>query len=118
MLTLTAAIAVPNIQKVHVDAVQLDGNANVATITCSVQGGGGLIYGFFTLSVRDGQSQGLQATVAPLGYLDRVQLFTASTPTGFTDFVAAYTGGTVTAKNKAAESALLAAGLLPPGTVA
>lgn len=117
MLTLTTPIAVPNVQKIHVDAVQLDGNANVATVVCSVQGGGGLIYAIYTLQVRDGQSLGIRATVAPLGYLDRLEVFSATTPTGFSDLVTASTGGIV-ARLKGAESALLAAGLLPAGAVA
>lgn len=118
MLTLTSAISVPNIQKIHVDAVQLDGNANVGTVTCSIQGGGATIYAVYQLAVRDGNSQGIRATVAPLGYQDRTEMFTASTPTGFTDLVTAYTGANITTKNRNAESALQAAGLLPAGTVA
>lgn len=118
MLTLTSAITVPNIQKIHVDAVQLDSNLNVGTVTCSVQGAGGIVYSIVTVTVRDGSSQGLRATVSPLGYFDRVESFTVTTATGFTDLVTAYSTGSVTVKNKAAESALLAAGLLPPGTVA
>lgn len=119
MLTLTAAISVPNIQKIHVDAVQLDSNLNVATVTCSVQGSGGVVYGLYTLTIQDGKAQGLQANGSPLGYGDRVQTFTTTTgvATAFTDLVTAYTGN-ITARNKAAESALLAAGLLPAGTVA
>lgn len=120
MLSLTTPIAIPNLQKIHVDAVQLDGNANVATVTCSVQGAGGIIYNVVNLQIRDagvGLSQGLRATVAPVGYTDRVEVFTVSSPTAFTDLVTAYTGAIV-ARNKAAESALLAAGLLPAGTVA
>lgn len=118
MLTLIAAIPVPNIQKIHVDAVQLDGNSNVGTVTCSVQGGGATIYAVYQLAIRDGVSQGIRATVAPVGYQDRTEVFTTTTPTGFTDLVAAYSGANVTTKNRNAESALLAAGLLPPGTVA
>lgn len=118
MLTLAAAIAVPNIQKIHVDAVQLDGNANVGTVTCSVQGGGATIYAVYQLQIRDGLSQGIRATVAPVGYQDRTEVFTTTTATGFTDLVAAYTGANVTTKNKNAETFLLGAGLCPAGTVA
>lgn len=117
MLNLTTPIAVPNIQKIHVDAVQLDSNTNIGIVTCSVQGSGGIIYGVYQLPIRDGQSQGIRATVSPLGYADRVELFTATTATGFTDLVTAYTGN-ITNRNKAAETALLTAGLLPAGTVA
>lgn len=117
MLTLTAAIAVANIQKMHVDAVQLDGNLNVATVTVTVQGSAGRVYSVITLQVRDGLSQGIRATVTPLGYQDVVEVFTTTTATGFTDLVTASTGG-ITPRLKAAESALLAAGLLPAGAVA
>jgi hypothetical protein len=117
MLTLTTAITIPNIQRVHVDAVLLDGNTSVATVSCSVLGTGSLTYSIVTLYVRDGTSQGLRATAAPVGYNDRVEIFSVATPTAFTDLVAAYTGN-ITVRNKAAESVLLAAGLLPPGTVA
>jgi hypothetical protein len=117
MLTLTTAIAIPNIQKIHVDAVQLDGVASQALVTCTVQGGGGIAYRVVTLGVRDGVSDGLRQKVSPVGYFDLVEMFSVATPTGFTDLVAAYTGG-INARNKAAESALLAAGLLPAGAVA
>jgi hypothetical protein len=117
MNALTVAITIPNIQKLHVDAVTLDGNAMVATVIVSVQGAAGKIYSVVSLSVRDGSSQGVRATVAPLGYQDIVEVFTVSTPTGFTDLVTAYTGA-INARNKAVETALIAAGLMPAGVVA
>ena len=116
MNQLTTPISVPNIQKMHVAAVQIDGDNLVCTVTLIVQGAGGIVYGSYQLQVRDGQSQGIRATVSPLGYTDRVEQFLASTPTAFTDMVAAYTGA-VAARNRAAESALIAAGLMPPGVV-
>jgi hypothetical protein len=117
LLTLTAAIAIPNLQKIHVDAVQLDGNSNVGTVTCSVQGSGGKIYNVMAVTVRDGSSQGIRATGSPVGFQDIVENFTTTTPTGFTDLVTAYTGN-IGNRNKAAETALVTAGLLPAGTVA
>lgn len=120
MLSLTTPITVPNIQKIHVDAVALDGLALIGAVVCSVQGAGGVVYSITTLQIRDavvGLSQGIQATASPLGYTDRVQVFSTSLATAFTDLVTAYTGN-ITARNKAVESMLLAAGLLPPGTVA
>jgi hypothetical protein len=117
MLTLTAAISIPNIQKIHVDAVQLDGVANQALVTVTVQGSGAVVYKVITLGVRDGTSDGLRAKVTPVGYSDIVEVFAVATPTGFTDLVTAYTGA-INARNKAAESAMLAAGLFPAGTVA
>jgi hypothetical protein len=117
MNTLTTPIAVANIQKIKVVAVQLDGDLNVATVSLSVQGSGGRVYSTPTLQVRDGLSQGLRATASPLGYQDVVETFTTTTATGFTDLVTAYTGA-INARNKAAETALITAGLLPAGAVA
>jgi hypothetical protein len=117
MLTLTTAIAPGSINKIKVLSVELDGENLVGIVTVSAQGGGGKIYGTYQVSVRDGQSQGVRATAAPLGFSDCVEVFTLATPTAFSDLVTAYTGA-IAARNKAAESALVAAGLLPPGAVA
>lgn len=116
MNQLTTPITIPNIQKMHVAAVQLDSDNLVANVTVVVQGGGGIVYNTYPLVVRDGNSQGIRATAAPLGYADRCELFIASTPSGFTSLVAAYTG-TIAARNSATETALIAAGLMPPGVV-
>jgi len=120
MLTLTTPIVIPNVTKVHVDSVALDSNTNTGTVVCSVQCAGVIPYGGpVILTVVDGTSQGLRAKATPLGVLDRLEVFALNTPTGFTDLVTAYSsGGGVGVKNKAAETALLAAGLLPPGAVA
>jgi hypothetical protein len=117
MLTLTVPIPVPNLTKIHVDSVQLDGVLNQALVALTVQGAGGVVYQHITLGVRDGVSDALRAKAAPLGYQDVLEVYALATPTGFTDLVTAYTGG-IAARNKAAESALLAAGLLPAGAVA
>lgn len=116
MLNMSTAIPVPNIQKVRVDSVQLDGSTLTATVLCSVLGAGGLVYAVVQLVIKDGPAQGVRANPSPLGYTDLVQVFSVTSPTAFTDLVTAYTGGIV-ARNKAAESSLLAAGLLPPGSV-
>lgn len=118
MLSLTTPIAIPNVQKVHVDAVQLDSNTNTGVVTCSSQGGGALIYGVYALTVKDGSAQGLRAAVSPTGYTDRVEVFTAAPATAFTDLVAAYgAAGNVAAKNRAVETMMQAAGLLPAGAI-
>ena len=118
MLNLTAAIAIPNIAKMRVDAVQFDGTLNVATVTATVFGVGapGKVYQVVTLTVRDGTSTGVRANASSVGFTDMLEIFSAATPTGFTDLLASNTGN-LTVRNKAAESALLAAGLLPAGTV-
>jgi hypothetical protein len=117
MNTLTSAISVPNIQKMRVDSVQLDSNTLTANVNVSVLGSGNIVYGVYPLLVKDGTSQGIRASISPLGYMDRVELFASSTSTGFTDLVAVYTGG-IAARNKAAETQLIASGLMPAGTVA
>lgn len=120
MLNLTTPISVPNIQKMHVDSVLLDVNLLQAIVFVSVQGTGGVQYGSpIPIVIKDGDAQGIRATVSPLGYGDRVEVFavTVGVSTSFTDIVTAYTGGIV-ARNKAVESVLMAAGLLPAGSVA
>ncbi len=106
----------PNLQKMQVAAVDCNSNALTATVTVIVYGTGNVVYGTYFLVIQDGTSQGLRATAAPLGYADRVEIFTLATPTGFTDLMTAYTGN-IAARNRAAETALITAGLLPPGVV-
>jgi hypothetical protein len=117
MNQLTTPITIPNIQKMHVAAVQLDGDNLVANVTVVVQGTGNIVYGTpYQLAIRDGVCQGIRATVSPLGYSDRVEVFTSTVASGFTNLVAAYTGA-IAARNSAVETMLIAAGLMPAGTV-
>jgi len=116
MLSLTTPITIPNLQKAHVASVQLDGDNLIAYVTVVVQGTGNITYGTYQLTVKDDVSTGLRATVSPLGYNDRCEVFTAPSVGAFTALVTAMTGG-ISARLKAAESALLAAGLLLAGTV-
>lgn len=115
MLTLTTPVTIPNLQKLHVVSVLLDGDNLLAAVVV-VQGTGNITYGTYQLTVKDDVSSGLRAAVSPLGYNDRVEVFTTPSVGAFTALVTAYTGA-IGARNKAAESALLAAGLLPAGTV-
>jgi hypothetical protein len=116
MNNLTTPITIPNIVKMHVVSVQLDSDALVATLNVNVQGAGNVSYGSYVLTVRDGPSTGIRANATPQSYSDRMELFSATTPTGFTDLVTVYTGN-INARNRAAETALITAGLMPPGTV-
>lgn len=116
MLTLTTPVTIPNLQKLHVVSVLLDGDNLLAAVVVVVQGTGNITYGTYQLTVKDDVSSGLRAAVSPLGYNDRVEVFTTPSVGAFTALVTAYTGA-IGARNKAAESALLAAGLLPAGTV-
>jgi hypothetical protein len=117
MNTLTTPIAIPNIVKMHVVSVQLDSDALVASLTVNAQGAGNVSYGNYSLTVRDGTSTGIRANATPISYADRLELFSANTPTGFTDLVTVYTGN-IAARNRAAETALITAGLMPAGVVA
>lgn len=117
MNNLTTPITIPNIVKMHVASVQLDSDALTATISVVVQGAGNVVYGpTYILTVRDGPSTGIRANATPQTYNDRMEVFSATTPTGFTDLVSIYTGN-INARNRAAETALITAGLMPPGTV-
>lgn len=117
MLTLSPPITVPNLQKLHVVSVQLDGDNLVASVIVVVQGTGNIVYGTYQLTIRDDISIGLRATVNPLGYNDRVESFSTPSVGAFSALVTAYTG-VIGVRNKAAETSLQAAGLLPPGTIA
>jgi len=119
MLNLTVNVPVPNIAKMRVVVVDLNGDTNTALVTVSAQGAGALPWPqLFTLGIRDGSSEGLRAKGTPLGYGDILEVFGFTTPTGFTDLVTAYVGGGISARNKAAESYLVTLGALPAGTVA
>ena len=118
MLSLTVNIPVPNLNKMRVVVVDLNGDTNTALITIAVQGVGALSWPqVFTLGIRDGSSDGLRAKGTPLGYGDIVEIFGFNTPTGFTDLVTAYVGSGINARNKAAEAYLSSIGALPAGNV-
>jgi hypothetical protein len=119
MLNLSVNVQVPNIAKMRVVVVDLNGDTNTALVTVAVQGAGGAAWpSTFTLGIRDGSSEGLRAKGSPLGYGDILEVFGFTTPTGFTDLVTAYVGGGISARNKAVESYLVTLGALPAGTVA
>ncbi len=119
MITLTTPINIPNINRIRVKTVAIDTDASTAFVVAQAQQIGGNVYGAYQLQIVNGSCIGLRANVAPTGPTDALQGFTASAPTGFTDVVAAYTNGAgnLAAKNSAVETVLIAAGLLPAGTV-
>lgn len=120
MLSLTTPIAIPNLQKIRLYRPADDNDNNVMTFAADVQGPSSRVYATLLVTVRNGECQGVRATVTPVGYTDYAQAFTATVATGYTDVSAAFYGaaGGVAAKLRAAETALVAAGLLPAGTVA
>lgn len=122
MLTLTTPITVPNLTRLRVRRVEFDEDTSVAYVHVEAVGPGGAppVYpgSPFVLEIRNGNSIGLRATASPASFTDRVQQFTIATPTGFTALVAAYVGATVAARNRGAETAGVAAGWLPGGSVA
>jgi hypothetical protein len=124
MLTFTTPIAVPQIVNAQVVRVAPDLDELAVYVTVKLRSGGNLPYPsvgtLYTLGIRDGVglAQGLRATVAPTCYTDRAELFYHPTAaTAFTDIVAAFVGASLAIKNKAVETALAAAGLLPAGAV-
>jgi len=118
MITLTTPTNIPNINRLRVNKVLIDQDASIAYINVVATQIGGNIYGTYQLQVVNGSSQGLRANGAPTGPNDALQLFTLTTATGFTDMVSAYNGnGSLATKNQAVETACIADGLLPAGTV-
>lgn len=119
MLSLTTAIAIPNLQKIRLYRPTDDADNNTMTFAADVQGPSSRVYATMTVTVTNGSCQGIRATVAPATYTDFVQTFTATVTTGYTDVSTAFYGasGGTAAKLRAAETALVTAGLLPPGTV-
>jgi len=122
--TLTATIAVPQIGNMRVVRVSPDLDDSAIYITVQVRSAAGLPYPsvgtLYTLAVRDGagQAQGIRASLAPVAFNDRVEVFThATVATAFTDINTAYVGASLAIKNKAVETALIAAGLMPAGVV-
>lgn len=116
MLTLTSAITVPNITRFRVKNIASDDDSQSVTVTIDAMAAGARVYGTYKVIVKNGASQGLREQVSPGGYNDIVEVYTGNYATGYTDL--ATLTGTPAARYKAAESALLAAGLLPAGTVA
>ncbi len=120
MLTLTTPVTIPNITKLRVNSPVFDDDNSLLTVRVDVQIAGALVVKSLACVIGNGSAQGVRANPSPLNVDDRVQVFTQSQPTGYTDAVAAYNaaGGGVSAKCKAIETYMLGVGLLPAGTVA
>ena len=120
MITLSPIIAIPDLNRARVRSYRLlDDDTGEITVEVGAAAGGGRIYGAFALRVTNGPCVGLRATAAPVGFRDTVELFSLVVPTAFTDIAAAaHTGANEAARRRNIETALIAAGLLPAGTVA
>jgi hypothetical protein len=124
MNTLTAAIAVPQIGNMRVVRVAPDVDDSAVYVSVQVRSAAGLPYPsvgtIYNLTIRDGAglAQGIRANGSAAAFNDRVEVFAHATyATGLTDVVAANVGASMVVRNKAVETALTAAGLLPPGVV-
>lgn len=121
MNQLTTPINIPNIQKMRVMRVAPDADANSISVRVEVQSTGGLAYptpnNKYDLTVVNGTSIGIRANGSSVGSTDRVELFALSTPAGFDSVLAAYAGATIAIRDSAVETALVALGLMPPGSI-
>lgn len=120
MLTLTTPVSVPNLTKCRVKAVRLDQDSSTAFVDVEVGGAAGRIYATLSLAIRNGLCDAIVRTSSPSGWNDLYGFGPQVTlATGFTDFVAAYTGA-IAAKNKNAETWMSdpTRALLEAGTVA
>lgn len=118
MNTLTATIAVPQITNLRVTRVAPDLDDAVVYITVQARNATGLVFPMpLPLVARNGISDGVRAKVTPVGFFDRLEIFQVATPTGFTDVLAAFEGASLAIRNRAIETALIAAGLMPAGVV-
>jgi hypothetical protein len=118
MNTLTTPITVRNVLRLRVSQVAFDQDSQIAAV--AVQAVNPLAtqpYGVYSCQITNGISQGVRATLAPLGFQDCVEVFTANVATGFTDCVAAYAGANIAARNRGVEQMMVTAGLMPPGVV-
>lgn len=97
MHNLTSTIAVPNINRMEVVAVEVRGKISTAYVYVEVLGVGGVRYPndstIYELAITNGTCQGLRAKASPTGYADNVETFAKTLASGFTDLVAQYRAG-------------------------
>jgi len=124
MITLTSAIAIPNLTRVRLRQPLFDDINSVLTaqIEVGTAAGGGKIYATLMLEVRNGgNSNGMRAKASPTSFADFVEGFTLGAPlaTGFDDALTAFAGGGagLAAKLRALETWAQGVGLLPAGAV-
>lgn len=118
MNLLSTAINVRNVVRLRVSQVTFDQDSGIAYV--AVQAINPLAsepYGVYSCQITNGPSQGVRATVQPVGFKDCAEVFTVTVATGFTDIVAAYAGATIAARNRGVEQMMINAGLMPPGAV-
>lgn len=123
MLMLTAAITVPNVTRMSVEGFYRSPKTQTAYVYVVVHGAGALVYPYgdkiYELAITNGPCQGLRATASPVEFTDRVEVFSSTIGTGFTDAVAQYRSGAGDAGGRQnLESWMVSNGLFPAGTVA
>lgn len=118
MLTLTTPITCPNITKARVRRLETDEDNAEVRVMVELTGPSNRFYGNVDLAVRNGMSDRVRANPAPLRFDDLVLVdrLAVSTATGYTD-LSTLSGANPSARNRAAETALVSAGVLPAGTV-
>lgn len=125
---LTTNITVPNLARLIAQRPNIDDDNNIMTVTIEVRTTAptDFVIGYRSLYIRNGLSDRLVKNTAPtagLQLLDALITYQAngvSTPTGFTDAVAAWAGGgaSATAKRNALEAALKTMGAFDQATLA
>lgn len=125
MLTLTAAITVPNITRMEVVDVRIRGEAAIAHVYVKVRGPAGMIYPnqgmVWELTFTGHSAQGIRAKASPVGAEDRVEQFSATVTNIYDNVVAQYRSGASDAAGRRNVETLLkdsSPALLPAGTVA
>ena len=125
--SLTTAITLPNITRLVVGRPTINDDDGVMHIPISLRTPGATDYvvDSIVVAIRNGLSDRLVRTAfpfpgMPIGGLVSIQTSAVSTPTGFTDAVAAWAGGGAGAggKRTALEGALRTLGIIDPTTLA
>jgi hypothetical protein len=118
---LTSPIAPKAARRVRLlGPVQIDGESTSALITLTFQAADGSLLAQAQITVCNGVCTKVVENPLASSWQDVLQTEgqTASLPTGFDDFTAAYGNGKTPAKRDAALAWLGANGLIPPGEIA
>lgn len=118
-LTLTTPVAIPNLARVRCRRPQFDDDANEIRVAVEAVTLSGILYSTYSCVLRNGTCQGVRATVAPVGFTDRLETFTTTVVAAYTDARVAFMGASGPgAQLRALETYMRDQGLLPAGTVA
>lgn len=118
MNVLTTPVNVRNVMRLRVSQVTFDQDSGTAYVAVqAINPLAATPYGVYSCAITNGPSQGVRATIAPLGFTDCVESFSTNVATGFTDVLAAYAGATIAIRNRGVEQMMINAGLMPAGAV-